>query len=118
MPIYSAILVKLGHSKKVKIVSLSLLILCSCIYNKEDIKVDQAVEILCPNAPRTLALHVSKEDLRKALRKQYSHDGTVDTVLKLPDGSNLMVPGVRPANFNECLIRSLPKVVIPSSMGY
>lgn len=107
---------ELNLSKIVKILAILFLTNCSNPANKVDI--DQAVEIICPGAPRTLVLRVSKDELREALRKQFTNDGVRETILKLKDGSNVAIPVARPRDLNQCIVRSLKNVAIPSSMGY
>ena len=85
---------------------------------RKDTEIDQAIEIVCPGAPPTLILRISKEEAREALRKKYSHNKTRDTVLKLPNGSNVMIPTIRPRDLDKCIVRSIPKIVIPISLGY
>ncbi len=97
---------------------LILLILASCTNPKNQTEIDRAVEIICPGAPNTLVLRATKKELREALRKQYSHHRTRDTALKLKDGSIILLPSVRPRDLNKCLLRSIPKLIIPTSQGY
>jgi len=94
-----------------------LLLTSSCYDPKKQTKVQNAVEIICPGAPSTLVLGVTKQELRTALRKQFSHDRTRDTVLKLKDGTNIMIPTIRPRDLDRCIVRSYP-VVVPTSQGY
>ena len=104
-------------------VLLLLLILSSCSVKKtnpkDQIDIDKALEIACPGVPKVLALRISKEDLREALRKQYTvSKDNVETVLKMRDGSNIMIPGVRPKDLDKCFVRSIPEIKIPVSTGY
>ena len=107
---------------KMPILFFLLTILSNCIATNnqpnDPIDIVPAVEIVCPGAPKTLLLRVSPDELREALRRQFTHDNTVETVLKLPDGSNIIIPGVRPQNMNQCFVRELPEIVIPNSTGY
>ena len=106
--------------KKISLTILILSLLTQCAKPKTTNKVDIdiAIEMLCPGAPPTLILRISKIELREAMRKQYTHDDTVDTVLKLPNKAIVMIPNVRPRDVNQCLLRELPAIKIPASMGY
>lgn len=88
---------------------------CSSI---NDTKIEPAVELMCPGAPKSLLIGVTKEELRSALRKQFTHHKTRDTVLKTKEGRNIMIPTIRPRDLDRCLIRDIPKVVVPNSQGY
>lgn len=106
--------------KKIFLAIFALFFIASCAREKPTNKVDidKAVEIVCPGVPPTLVLRASKEELREALRKQYSHDDTRDTVLKLPNKANVMIPIIRPKDLDKCIVRDLPQIKIPASMGY
>ncbi len=85
----------------------------------DKLEVDKALEMICPGAPPVMILRTSKEELRKALLiKQFSHQDTKNTVLKLADGTNIIIPNVRPQNIRSCVVRDLPQVTIPTSLGY
>ncbi len=94
------------------------IIVISCSKNQDKIDLDNAVEIVCPGVSQTLVPRVSADELREALRKKYTHDKTRDTVLKLKNKSNVMIPTIIPEHLNNCYVRDLPKIVIPSSLGY
>ena len=109
--------------KFMKKIFLAILILsfstqCAKPKTTHKVDIDKVIEIVCPGAPPTLILRTSKEELREAMRKQYTHDDTVDTVLKLPNKAIVMIPNVRPRDVNQCLLRELPAIKIPASMGY
>ena len=97
---------------------LLIIIISSCANPTNKIDQDNAVEVVCPGVSQTLVPRVSAEELRKALRKQYTHDRTQDTVLKLKDKSNVMIPTIKPEHLRNCYVRDLPKIIIPSSLGY
>ena len=97
---------------------ISLLILTSCKNTRDTVITDNAVEVVCPGVSKTLILRASAKELREGLRKQYTHDKTRDTVLKLKDGSNIMIPAIKPEHLSKCFVRDSKNVSIPSSLGY
>lgn len=108
-------------TKKLFLILFSLTLFTNCFSHKastDKVDIDKAIEIVCPGLAPVMILRTSEEEVRAALRKQFSHHKTRDTVLKLPDNSNVMIPVVRPSDLKFCSVREVPKVRIPASLGY
>ena len=100
---------------------LILILLSSCKLNYvTSTKVTKAVEIICPGGFRNLLLGVDKADLRRAYRVNFDYRKTPTAALRKRgwDRSIVIVPHVNSTSIDNCSIREISQVVVPSSMGY